>query len=130
MFFHSSLDLFQRWLRVPELATLSLAVTTIVRFCSKLVKFGVIFSPGPAACLPIHRIAGSPASGGSMVDTANASQVLLGGDGISVAVATSVANSDAVNGASKGYVIEYEVVLENTGTTTLKSISVMGTVGR
>lgn len=76
----------------------------------------------------MHSVTGTPASGGSVVDTAIATQLLLGQDSITVELSMMLVDSDSMTGASAGDVIEYEIQLTNTGTTTLQNISVSDTI--
>lgn len=73
----------------------------------------------------MYSVTGTPASGGSVVDTAFAAQLLFGHDSIAVETSTMLMDSDSIIGASAGDVIEYEIQLTNTGTTTLQDISVL-----
>lgn len=56
-----------------------------------------------------------------MADTTMASQVLLSKSNVSISAETTLVDSDGVHGASSGDTIEYNIKLNNTGTTTLNT---------
>lgn len=69
-------------------------------------------------------LAGYPLSGGVLAETASATHVLLSRRNVSISATTKLIDLDGVRGASAGDIIEYEIELNNTGTTTLTNIDV------
>lgn len=60
-----------------------------------------------------------------MADMAIASQVLLSKSNVSISAETTLVDSDDAGGASSGDIIEYNIKLNNTGTTTLNTTVVL-----
>lgn len=71
---------------------------------------------------------GSPVSGGRIANSSTATQLLQRLGELSVWCDATVRDTDTKDGPSAGDTIEYKIRLNNTGSTTLKSISVTSTL--
>lgn len=70
-------------------------------------------------------VKGYPVSGGgAFKDKASAYQLLRSESDVSISANATLVDSDGVDGASAGDIIEYAIVLKNTGTTTLRNFTV------
>lgn len=63
-----------------------------------------------------------------MVDTGKAAEVLLGLNEVDVTAGATFVDSDSVTGPSAGDHIDYDILLANTGTATLRNINVTYTI--
>lgn len=81
----------------------------------------------PSDLLPFS-VTGAPASGGAIADTSTAAQVLLSRNELNVTAGATFVDSDSVTGPSAGDRIDYAILLANTGTATLRNISVSHTI--